>query len=154
MMRSTKKRLSTMLPSLHKRSEPTRTTRWMKLSPPAGAKTGFRGTCGYQKLRKRRKVSSFEIHRPNVAGTLTLSRSIVSVLACRFRSRAVLELATARRSCSRSRTATGRAPRAGRRCCAIIDRLRIACVHGDADKRSIPDRPKRTPNPHDARVGK
>jgi len=28
----------------------------MKLSPPADAKTGFRGTCGYQKLRKRRKV--------------------------------------------------------------------------------------------------
>ncbi len=29
-----------------------------------------------------------------------------------------------------------------------FDRLRKVCVHGDAEQRSIVDRPKRTPNPH------
>src|SRR5208282_5530028 len=35
-----------------------------------------------------------------------------------------------------------------------FERLAIACVHGDADKRSAPGRPKRrTPDPHRAAVG-
>src|ERR1019366_4096784 len=34
-----------------------------------------------------------------------------------------------------------------------FERLAIACVHGEADKRSGPGRPKRTPNPHCAAVG-
>src|SRR6266853_1095395 len=40
----------------------------------------------------RRKVWSFWIQRRNIAGMLILARSIVSRLACRFRSRAVVEL--------------------------------------------------------------
>ena len=34
-----------------------------------------------------------------------------------------------------------------------FERLAITCLHGDADKRSSPGRPKRTPNPHCAAVG-
>src|ERR1019366_1361496 len=34
-----------------------------------------------------------------------------------------------------------------------FERLAIACLHGDADKRSRPGRPKRTPNPHRAGAG-
>jgi hypothetical protein len=37
-----------------------------------------------------------------------------------------------------------------RRFVGSFDRPRIACVHGDAGKRSIPGRPKRIPNPHRA----
>src|SRR5258708_10471949 len=40
----------------------------------------------------RRQVWSFGICRRNIAGMLILVRSIVSRLACRFRSRAVVEL--------------------------------------------------------------
>src|SRR6202022_992202 len=32
-------------------------------------------------------------------------------------------------------------------------RLTIVCLHGDADQRSGPNRPKRTPNPHRAVAG-
>ena len=48
--------------------------------------------CGYQKLQRRRKVYSFDNHRRSVAGMLKLKRSIVSRLAYRFSSRAVVEL--------------------------------------------------------------
>jgi len=48
--------------------------------------------CAYQKLRKWRKVWSFRKGRRSVACVLKLVSSIVSVLARRFRSRAVLEL--------------------------------------------------------------
>jgi hypothetical protein len=34
-----------------------------------------------------------------------------------------------------------------------FDLLAIASIHGDADKRSGPGRPKRTPNPHSAGAG-
>jgi hypothetical protein len=34
-----------------------------------------------------------------------------------------------------------------------FERLAITCVHGDADERSSPGRPKRTPNLHCAAVG-
>jgi len=34
-----------------------------------------------------------------------------------------------------------------------FERLAIACFDGEADKRSGPDRAKRTPNPHRAAVG-
>src|SRR5208282_3509773 len=35
-----------------------------------------------------------------------------------------------------------------------FERLAIACLHGDADKRSGPGHPNRTPNPHRAAVGR
>jgi hypothetical protein len=35
-----------------------------------------------------------------------------------------------------------------------FERLAIACLHGDADKRGGPGRRKRTPNPHRAAVGR
>jgi len=35
-----------------------------------------------------------------------------------------------------------------------FERLAIACLHGDADKRGGPGRWKRTPNPHRAAVGR
>jgi|SRR5208282_4549541 len=34
-----------------------------------------------------------------------------------------------------------------------FERLAIACVHGEADKRSAPGRQKRTPNSHRAAIG-
>ena len=49
-------------------------------------------TCAYQKLRERRKSLEFGKERRSVAGMLKRVRSIASVLARRFRSRAVVEL--------------------------------------------------------------